>query len=456
MSVLVLGMSHRTAPIEVLERASLDTDDGVKLSHKVLESPHISESVVISTCNRVEVYVEAERFHGAIEELSRLFADHAGLGREELVHHLYVHYDDAAVAHLFSVAAGLDSMILGESQILGQVRLSLQSAQAESTVGPALNALFQQALRIGKRGHAETGIDRLAPSVVTAALDAASDSMTAGVPGDGRQVDTAGVPGDGRQVDTETRYLVAGAGTMASLAVRTLVERGVAPERIMLTNRTYQRAAEFVATFGVGAVRWESLDVELAAADVLISCTGATGVVFDRDRIARATQDGRPMTLVDLALPRDIAADVTSLPNTTLIDMQVLGERAADSEVVADVAAVRAIVDGEVGTFLAAKSASRVTPTVVALRGMAVEIVQSETERLEARLGDLSDAQRAEIRQALRRVSDKLLHQPTVRVQQLVDGPAGLTYADALADLFALDPSAVDRVSAVGDGAPND
>ena len=444
MSVLVLGMSHRTAPIEVLERASLDTDDGVKLSHKVLESPHISESVVISTCNRVEVYVEAERFHGAIEELSRLFAEHAGLGREELVHHLYVHYDDAAVAHLFSVAAGLDSMILGESQILGQVRLSLQSAQAESTVGPALNALFQQALRIGKRGHAETGIDRLAPSVVTAALDAASDAMT------------AGVPGHGRQSDTETRYLVAGAGTMASLAVRTLVERGVAPERIMLTNRTYQRAAEFVATFGVGAVRWESLDVELQAADVLISCTGATGVVFDRDRIARATQDGRPLTLVDLALPRDIAADVTSLPNTTLIDMQVLAERAADSEVVADVAAVRAIVDGEVGTFLAAKSASRVTPTVVALRGMAVEIVQSETERLEARLGDLSDAQRAEIRQALRRVSDKLLHQPTVRVQQLVDGPAGLTYADALADLFALDPSAVDRVSAVGEGATND
>lgn len=432
MSVLVLGMSHRTAPIEVLERASLDTDDGVKLSHKVLESPHISESVVISTCNRVEVYVEAERFHGAIEELSRLFADHAGLGREELVHHLYVHYDDAAVAHLFSVAAGLDSMILGESQILGQVRLSLQSAQAESTVGPALNALFQQALRIGKRGHAETGIDRLAPSVVTAALDAAGEG------------------------DTGTRYLVAGAGTMASLAVRTLVDRGVAPERIMLTNRTYQRAAEFVATFGVGAVRWESLDVELQAADVLISCTGATGVVFDRDRIARATQDGRPMTLVDLALPRDIAAEVTSLPNTTLIDMQVLAERAADSEVVSDVAAVRAIVDGEVGAFLAAKSASRVTPTVVALRGMAVEIVQSETERLESRLGDLSDAQRAEIRHALRRVSDKLLHQPTVRVQQLVDGPAGLTYADALADLFALDPSAVDRVSAVGEGATND
>ncbi|WP_229054735.1 glutamyl-tRNA reductase [Aeromicrobium sp. Leaf350] len=429
MSVLVLGMSHRTAPIEVLERASLDTDDGVKLSHKVLESPHITESVVISTCNRVEVYVEAERFHGAIEELSRLFAEHARLGREELVHHLYVHYDDAAVAHLFSVASGLDSMILGESQILGQVRQSLQSAQAESTVGPALNALFQQALRIGKRGHAETGIDRLAPSIVTAALDAVGDTTP------------------------ETRYLVAGAGTMASLAVRTLMDRGIAPERVMVTNRTYQRAYELVATFGVGAVRWEALDVELQAADVLISCTGATGVVFDRERIELATADGRPMTVVDLALPRDIAAEAASLPNVTHIDMQVLADRAADSEVVADVAAVRSIVDGEVGTFLAAKSASRVTPTVVALRGMATEIVQAETDRLEARLGDLTDAQRAEVRQALRRVSDKLLHQPTVRVQQLADGPNGLTYADALADLFALDPAAVDRVSAAKEGS---
>ncbi|MFT4189703.1 MAG: glutamyl-tRNA reductase [Aeromicrobium sp.] len=429
MSVLVVGMSHRTAPIEVLERASLDTDDGVKLSLQVLESPHISESVVISTCNRVEVYVEAERFHGAIEELTRLFAEHAGVGRDDLVNHLYVHYDDAAVAHLFGVASGMDSMILGESQILGQVRQSLQSAQAESTVGPALNALFQQALRVGKRGHAETGIDRLAPSVVTAALDAAGEG------------------------DADTRYLVAGAGTMASLAVRTLVERGVKPARIMVANRTYQRAYELVATFGVGAVRWQALDVELSAADVLISCTGAAGVVFDRERVARATEGGRPITLVDLALPRDIAADVVELPHVRHVDMKVLAERAADSEVVADVEQVRQIVDSEVQSFLSAKAAARVTPTVVALRSMATEIVQAESARLESRLGDLTDDQRAEVRHALKRVSDKLLHQPTVRVQQLVNGPSGLTYAEALSDLFALDASTVEAVSRVGEAS---
>ncbi len=428
MSVLVVGMSHRSAPIDVLERASMDTDDGVKLSHRVLESPYITESVVISTCNRVEVYVEAEKFHGAIEELSRLFAEHAGLTREELVHHLYVHYDDAAVAHLFSVAAGMDSMILGESQILGQVRQSLQSAQAESTVGTALNVLFQQALRIGKRGHAETGIDRLAPSVVTAALDA------------------AGTP------DDRTRFLVAGAGTMANLAVRTLIDRGVAPHRIMVANRTYQRAYELVAAFGVSAVRWESLDVELSVADVLISCTGATGVVFDAERVSAAAQ-GRPMTLVDLALPRDIAPATADLPGVRLVDLEVLAERAEHTDVAADVQAVRQIVDGEVQSFLAAKAAGRVTPTVVALRSMATEIVAAETARLESRLGDLEDQQLAEIRTALRRVSDKLLHAPTVRVQQLIDGPAGLTYADALADLFALDPATVDAVSSVGEGS---
>ena len=178
MSFLVVGMSHKSAPIDMLERVSLDTDAAVKLAHHVLETPFVSEAVVISTCNRVEIYVEAERFHGSVEEVSAMLADHAGLDRDEFVRHVYVHYDEAVVAHLFAVASGLDSMIPGESQILGQVRDSLQDAQAESTVGSALNLLFQQALRVGKRGHAETGIDRLGPSIVTASLDAAGDVIT--------------------------------------------------------------------------------------------------------------------------------------------------------------------------------------------------------------------------------------------------------------------------------------
>lgn len=432
MSVLVVGLSHRSAPIDLLERAALDTDAAVKLAHRALEGPAVSESAVISTCNRVEVYVEADRFHNALEDVSRLLAEHSGIDRDDLVRHAYVHYDDSAVAHLFSVASGLDSMILGESQILGQVRQALHTGQAESTVGSALNALFQQALRIGKRGHSETGIDRLAPSTVTAGLDAAGDVVA----------------------DPQARFLVAGAGTMANLTVRTLVERGVDPARIMVANRTFQRAYELVATFGVSAVRWESLDLELAAADVVVSCTGATGAVFDTERVraalaARAGAERTEMVFVDLALPRDVATGVADLEGVRVVDLEVLSRLAENSELAGDVAQVRTIVEDEVASFLAAKSASRVTPTVRALRGMATEIVEAEGDRLLGRLPDLNDDQAAQVRLALKRVADKLIHQPTVRVQQLVDGPGGLTYADALSDLFALDPAAVDAFTEV-------
>ena len=428
MSVLIVGMSHKSAPIELLERASLDVDAAVKLSHRAMEASSVTETAVISTCNRVEIIVEAERFHGAVEEVSRLLAEHADLDRTQLAQHVYVHYDDAAVAHIFAVASGLDSMILGESQILGQVRDALHSAQAEATVGPALNALFQQALRIGKRGHAETGIDRLAPSTVTAGLDAAGPVAEA----------------------PATRFLVAGAGAMASLAVRTLVDRGVAPERVAVANRTVQRAHELVATFGVRAVAWDDLDAELAETDVVISCTGAAGVVFDRDRVHAAVSTGRPLTIVDLALPRDVDPSAALIDGVDVIDLVVLGERSENAELAADVEQVREIVEDEVRTFLAAKSASQVTPTVVALRSMATEVVEAEVARITTRMPALQAEEVDQVRRSLQRVADKLIHAPTVRVQQLVEGPGGLTYADALADLFALDQAAVEAVTRVG------
>lgn len=428
MSVLVVGLSHKSAPVDLLEQVSLDTDAAVKLSHQALEVAAISESAVISTCNRVEVYVEAERFHGSVEDVAQLLADGSGLNRDALLPHVYVHYDEAAVAHLFRVAAGLDSMILGESQILGQVRDALHRGQAESTVGTSLNALFQQALRIGKRGHAETDIDQLAPSIVTAALDAANGAVES----------------------PDAKFLVAGAGTMSLLAVRTLIERGVEPSRIWVANRTFQRAFELVAGFGVSAVRWESLDVELAAADVLITCTGATGVVFDTERVRRATADGRALTVIDMALPRDVAHDVRSLPNVTVIDLEVLAAQAPEDSVAEDVEQVRHIVESEVGTFLAGRQQAKVTPTVVALRSMATEVVSAETARLESRLSGLDEAQLDEVRRAMRRVAEKLIHQPTVRVKELVEGPENLTYADALAHLFQLDPAAVDAVTRPG------
>lgn len=240
---------------------------------------------------------------------------------------------------------------------------------------------------------------------------------------------------------------------MASLAVRTLISRGVPPSRIMVANRTFQRAYALVATFGVSAVRWEAMDVELSATDVLISCTGATGVVFDRERIATASL-GRSMALIDLALPRDIHPGVREVEGVNLIDLVVLARLGENTELADDVEQVRAIVEDEVRTFLAAKAASHITPTVVALRTMATDVVAAELARIETRLPDLTPDELAAVRKALHRVAEKLIHAPTVRVQQLIDGRGDLTYAEALADLFALDQSTVDAVTQVkGDPA---
>jgi glutamyl-tRNA reductase len=428
MSVLVVGMSHKSAPIELLERVSLDTSAAAKLSHLALDAPAVTESAVISTCNRVEIYVETDRFHGAVEEVSRLLAEHAHLDRDELVSNVYVHYDDAAVAHLFAVASGLDSMVIGESQILGQVRDALTGGQSEGTVGSALNALFQQALRIGKRGHAETGIGRFARSIATAALDAAGDVVTR----------------------PDATFVIVGAGAMATLAVRALIDRDVEPARITVVNRTAERASELAASVGAATVAWDALDTAISAADAVISCVGAAGVVLSADQIASAT-DGRPLTILDLALPRDVARGVAAIPGVTVVDLAVLGEHADNPELSESIAGVRSIVEDEVRTFLAAKASSRVTPTVVALRTMATSVVDAEIARLTTRLGDdLTSTELDEVRRSLQRVADKLIHAPTVRVQELVDGPGNLTYAEALTDLFALDPATVEAVTRVG------
>lgn len=428
MSVLVVGMSHKSAPIELLERVSLDIDAATKLSHLALEAPSVTESAVISTCNRVEIYVETDRFHGAVEEVSRLLAEHAHLDRDELVSNVYVHYDDAAVAHLFAVASGLDSMVIGESQILGQVRDALIGGQSEGTVGSALNALFQQALRIGKRGQAETGIGLLARSIATAALDAAGDVVTR----------------------PDTRFVVVGAGAMATLAVRALIDREVDPARLTVVNRTAERGSELAAGVGAATAEWSELEAVISTADVIVSCVGAAGVVLNADQIAAASH-GRAMTILDLALPRDVGRGVAELPEVTVIDLRVLGERADNAQLAEGVAGVRSIVEDEVRTFLAAKASSRVTPTVVALRSMATSVVDAEIARLTSRLGDdLTSTEVDEVRRSLQRVADKLIHAPTVRVQELVDGPGNLTYAEALTDLFALDPATVQAVTRVG------
>ncbi|QLE72715.1 glutamyl-tRNA reductase [Streptomyces rectiverticillatus] len=483
MSLLVVGLSHRSAPVSVLERAALAREAQAKLLQDTLAAEPATEAAVLATCNRIELYADVDKFHAGVAELSTLLAQHSGVGLEELTPYLYVHYEDRAVHHLFSVACGLDSMVVGEGQILGQIKDALALGQELHTAGRLLNDLFQQALRVGKRAHSETGIDRAGQSLVTFGLERLADGVPLG--------DWAG----------GKRALVIGAGSMSSLAAATLARAGVA--HVAVANRTLARAerlAEILREPGAGraaagftasAVEMAAVPQELALADVVVSCTGAMGVVLTAEAIRAALTsrtdaagasgtDGRTaagpsgtaaasgrtdmtcaldaacgdaaragvrLALLDLAMPRDIDAAVHRLEGARLVDIESLAEASADAPMAADVDRVRAIVSDEVAAFGAAQRAAHITPTVVALRTMAADVVASEIARLDGRLPDLDDKQRAEITQTVRRVVDKLLHAPTVRVKELASTPGGAGYADALRELFDLDPQAVAAVS---------
>jgi len=315
-------------------------------------------------------------------------------------------------------------MALGESQILGQARQALSAGQENGTVGPALNVLFQQALRVGKRARAETDIDRAAPSLVTAALDRSHAAV-----------------GD----LADKRVLVLGAGAMAGLATATVARRGAAS--ITVANRTADRAERLAHEYGARPAALEALEAELAVADVLVSCTGATGSVVTASMVAAATAGGRELAVIDLALPHDVEPAVAGLPGVTLINLAELAAELRDSEAGREVEEVRRIVAQEVAAFLGARRQASVTPTVVALRSMATSVVDAEMERLSGRLPELDEATRAEVLHTVRRVADKLLHQPTVRVKELANETGAVSYADALARLFALDQDAVDAVT---------
>lgn len=436
MSLLVVGLSHRSAPVSVLERAALAADTQAKLLQDTLAAEPAAEGAVLATCNRIELYADVDKFHAGVAELSTLLAQHSGVGLEELTPYLYVHYEDRAVHHLFSVACGLDSMVVGEGQILGQIKDALALGQELHTAGRLLNDLFQQALRVGKRAHSETGIDRAGQSLVTFGLEQLAD---------------------GTDVDTWAkgkRALVIGAGSMSSLAAATLARAGVS--EIVIANRTTARAERLVQILteagGTGvaarAVQMVAVGDELTRADVVVSCTGATGLVLTGEAVETAMKDRTaPLALLDLAMPRDIDAAVHRMTGVRLVDIESLADASADAPMAADVDQVRAIVSDEVAAFGAAQRAAHITPTVVALRTMAADVVAGEVARLEGRLPDLDDKQRAEITQTVRRVVDKLLHAPTVRVKQLASEPGGAGYADALRTLFDLDPETVASVS---------
>ena len=441
MSVLLFGVSHRSAPVSVLEQLSTDESDRIKIIDEVLQSPLITEAMVLSTCNRVEVYAVVEAFHGGLSVIGQVLSTHCGMSMNELTKHAYVRYSEAAVEHLFAVASGLDSAVIGEHQVLGQVRRAYASAEANQTVGRVLHELAQRALAVGKRVHSETAIDAAGASVVSVALDVAA-----------KRFGPSGLAG--------MTAVVVGAGAMGALSAAHLTRAGI--RHVHVVNRSLpraQRLARKIRESGVAAeaVSLDRLAGALADADLVVSCTGAVRPVVSLADVhhalaaVRRDEAGRPLVICDLGMPRDVDPAVAGLPGVWVVDMDRVQREPASRAASADAEAARHIVAAEVATYLAGQRMAEVTPTVTALRQRAAEVVEAELLRLDNRLPGLDVTQRDEVARAVRRVVDKLLHAPTVRIKQLASAPGGDSYAEALRELFELDQTAVDAVATAGE-----
>jgi glutamyl-tRNA reductase len=484
MSVLVVGLNHKGAPLATLERTALAGDALDKLLHDVARADDVAGALVLSTCNRVEIYADVGKFHGAVAAICELLSRHSHVPSAELTQCLYVHYEDRAVQHLLAVASGLDSMVVGESQILGQLRQALRIAREHGTLGPALAALGSLALRTGKRAQSETGIGRAGASLVSVGLQAAAAHLSAadqagpgsGLAGSGSagsvpagsvpagSVPAGSVPAGSVPAGsglTGRSVLVIGAGAMSGLAVASVARDGAA--ELVVANRTRQRAERLAASAGGRAADISGLTDLIAAADVVVTCTGASGHMITVEMMAaaltrraqlRASDLDRaghvpPLALLDLAMPRDVEPGVGSLPGVALTDLDALAVdgdaefRPADR----DIEDVRRIMAEELAAHTSAVRGAAVAPTVVALRAKAAKVVEAELARLTGRLDGLDAKAMEEVARSMRRITDKLLHEPTVRVKELAGAPGAESYEDALRVLFDLDPAAVQAVA---------
>lgn len=437
-------MSHRSAPVATLERIAVSETERPKLVANLLDAEPISEAMVVSTCNRVEIYVLADTFHPALNHVLTTLEEHSGVPAGELTDHLYVRYAEAAAEHLLTVASGLDSMVVGEQQIIGQIRTAYTEADDFGSAGPALHELAQRALHTGKRVHTETGIDAAGASVVSVALERGaavlSPSSAEGADSGADTFARANAPLAG------TRALVLGAGAMAGLAVAHLGRAGV--DHITIANRTVERAdrlAEIAREAGVSAegLSLEDRHAALAAADIVISATGAVGPVItvaDAHDALIARGPARPLVICDLSMPRDVDEAVAQLPGVSVIDIAALQDDPAGALAQADERLAREIVAAELDDYLDAQRMREVTPTVKALRAKAAEVMAQEMMRFDQRNAALDEAMRAEVASTVQRVVDKLLHAPTVQVKRLATSQDGSNYAAALATLFDLQP----------------
>lgn len=419
MSVVVIGLNHRSTPLDLLERMTIADAALPKALHDLVSREDVSEAVVLSTCNRTEVYAVAERFHGAYQDIRNFLAEVAFLPPEEFSDHLYVHYDAPAAAHLFGVAAGLDSAVLGESEILAQVKVAWDRARLEGAAGPALNLLFRHAVEAGKRARTDTGIARNITSVSQAAVAMAAERL-------------GGLHG--------RTGLVLGAGVIGEAMVLGLAKAGT---ELTIANRTWDTAVALAGRVQGRAVRLVDVPAALVDVDVLLSSTGAASPLLEVEDIERvaAARDGHPLLIVDIAVPRDIDPAVGRLDGVTLLDMDDLrafaavGSHAREGEV----AVVRSLLDEELERYLGATSGREVAPMIVALRDRAESVRQAEVDRFRNRLAGLDTVQLGAVEALTRGIIGKLLHDPSVALKDAAGSTRGDRLIVALRELFALE-----------------
>jgi glutamyl-tRNA reductase len=413
MSVLALGISFRAAPIDLLERLAFTEDDLAKAYRRATELDGLREAVVLSTCNRVEVYGSVEGYHDGFLSLKRLLAETRAVAEDELATALYAHWERDAADHLFRVAAGLDSMVLGETQIQFQVREALRIALAEGAAGRRLSGLFHAATHAGRRVRRETSLGAAPDAFVELATDRAAERLG----------DLAG-----------RRAAVVGAGTMAALAVQHLRRRGVGPVRIL--NRSLERARALARRTDADHGDLDDLPEAIARADLVVSATGATGTVVHVETVDARPAD-RPLVVLDLAVPRDVDPDVGALPGVSLIDVEAL--RDASPRRAEAVAAAETVVEDELRRYAARRRGDELAPLIRAIRRRGDAVAERELERFARRLADLTPEQRAAVEALARGIVAKLLHDPIVALKERSEPGSARTHAALLAELLGLE-----------------
>jgi len=430
---VVIGLNHRTMPLDLFERFTIDHARLPKALSMLTSCDNVTEAVVVSTCNRTEVYLVADRFHGAFQEVRDALSDLSHVASGDFADHLYVHYDEAAVGHLFRVASGVESDVLGDTDVLGQVRRAWATGVEEGSIGPGLNLLFRHAVETGKRARTDTGIARGTASVSHAAVEMATDHLGSI---DGRTVLVVGTGSIGRAMAVAPRK--AGAG------------------RVLVANRTRTHAEELASDVGGEVVALADLGRAIVDCDVLLTSTGASSVIIDHGDLESvlARRGGAPLLVVDVAVPRDVDPAVGHLPGVTLFDIDDLQRFASAGarERTREIAAVEAIISDEVDRYTTEVVARSAAPLVASLHERAEAVRRAELDRHAGRLTGLSDRERAAVEAVTRGIVAKVLHDPTVAVKANAGTPTGDRLADSLRLLFSLDVAA-DPAGASGSGA---